>query len=383
MRISGRSPIKGPCDRRSTERAADWPERFYASVVPSWNLTSREAVLSAIAEFDEIGRDAFFEKYHYGSALSYFVIHGGRRYDSKAIFGVAYGYQTGNFLTRMEHSGGEATVAKQLRKLGFEVTSPVRLPDWTKDELILALDLYMKTRGQLGYSKTTKEVLALSNELRALHLFPQNIREQERFRDPAGVARMLSNFASIDREHAGAGMEHGEDLDRVVWEAWARRPEELAEVAARIRAANASAEDGDPEDEAAAETETGEDEEYEAEEGRLLYRSHRRRERDRKIVDRKKEAVLKASGRSACEVCDFESREVYGDDVGAVIDVHHIVPLHKLGQTTTRLVDLALVCPTCHRVIHAHKPFITPAELRAKRTKLRELSVLPSASPSS
>ena len=31
----------------------------------------------------------------------------------------------------------------------------------------------------------------------------------------------------------------------------------------------------------------------------------------------------------------------------------------------TTLSDLVLVCPTCHRVIHAHKPFITPSQLRA------------------
>ena len=75
--------------------------------------------------------------------------------------------------------------------------------------------------------------------------------------------------------------------------------------------------------------------------------------------------MLKKTGRLACEVCDFESSEAYG--VEGVIDVHHVVPLHKIGESTTTMADLALVCPTCHRVLHKHRPIITPAALRAKR----------------
>ena len=52
---------------------------------------------------------------------------------------------------------------------------------------------------------------------------------------------------------------------------------------------------------------TGEEEEYEAPEGRILYREHRRYERDRKLVAEKKKAVLKKTGKLACEVCEFES----------------------------------------------------------------------------
>jgi hypothetical protein len=40
-------------------------------------LTSRNAVLDAIAEFDELGRDAFLTKYGYGRAREYFVSYNG------------------------------------------------------------------------------------------------------------------------------------------------------------------------------------------------------------------------------------------------------------------------------------------------------------------
>lgn len=76
---------------------------------------------------------------------------------------------------------------------------------------------------------------------------------------------------------------------------------------------------------------------------------------------RKKATVLKKTGRLACEVCNFESSEAY--DVEGVIDAHHVVPLHKIGESVTTMDDLALVCPTCHRVLHKHRPIITPASM--------------------
>ena len=99
------------------------------------DLTDSGAVLSALAEFDEIGREAFLSKYGFGPATSYFVKVGGSLYDSKAIAGAAHGYQHGTPLTHAEFSGGDATVANKLEALGFEVTRPDRLPNWTADEL--------------------------------------------------------------------------------------------------------------------------------------------------------------------------------------------------------------------------------------------------------
>ncbi|WP_408609294.1 HNH endonuclease [Auraticoccus cholistanensis] len=83
------------------------------------------------------------------------------------------------------------------------------------------------------------------------------------------------------------------------------------------------------------------------------------------MVAKKGAAVLRTTGRLACEVCDFDSSEAYG--IEGVIDVHHVVPLHQLGESVTGLNDLALLCPTCHRVLHQHRPIISPDELRAKR----------------
>lgn len=93
------------------------------------DLTSAAAVRRAIAEFDEIGRDAFLEKYQFGKARSYFLIHGGKRYDSKAIAGAAIGYQYPKHgpLAGRDFVGGYATVQPTLESLGFTVISDDKL----------------------------------------------------------------------------------------------------------------------------------------------------------------------------------------------------------------------------------------------------------------
>lgn len=82
---------------------------------------TREAVLEAVAECDRLGRDRFRRAHGYGRASAYEMIHRRRRYDSKAIVGVAYGYQHGEPLRPEEFSGGVEHSARQLVRLGFAV----------------------------------------------------------------------------------------------------------------------------------------------------------------------------------------------------------------------------------------------------------------------
>jgi putative restriction endonuclease len=86
-------------------------------------LTDRDAVLRALEEFDRLGPDQFLRTYGFRPARTYFLRHGDRDYDSKAIAGVAHGIQHrgGQPLPASAFSGGEATVARKLRSLGFEV----------------------------------------------------------------------------------------------------------------------------------------------------------------------------------------------------------------------------------------------------------------------
>jgi len=53
-----------------------------------------EGVRRALTEFDQLGRNAFLAKYKLGKAREYFLVDGGKRYDSKAIAGAGHGYST-------------------------------------------------------------------------------------------------------------------------------------------------------------------------------------------------------------------------------------------------------------------------------------------------
>ena len=97
---------------------------------------TRTAVLAAIAEYDRLGQDEFLDKYGFDRARSYLLIHNGKAYDSKAIVGVAHGFlPEERALTARDFSGGEATVGRLLRGLGFTV----QVGDMTVDRLFRLL----------------------------------------------------------------------------------------------------------------------------------------------------------------------------------------------------------------------------------------------------
>ena len=99
--------------------------------MPLGELTDPEAVLQAMAEFDDLGREAFLAKHGFGASYRYTLVHEGREYDSKAIAGVAVGYQhpESGPLSNKDFSGGLNGAAGTLRALGFEVRDGEGLTD--------------------------------------------------------------------------------------------------------------------------------------------------------------------------------------------------------------------------------------------------------------
>lgn len=85
---------------------------------------TRDHVLRTLAEYDDLGADGFRDTYGFKAARSYLILHEGRRYDSKAIVGVAHRHVTGRPLRPGEFSGGAATVVPVLARLGFHVEGP-------------------------------------------------------------------------------------------------------------------------------------------------------------------------------------------------------------------------------------------------------------------
>src|SRR4051794_31395231 len=90
--------------------------------MPLEALTSRDAVLAAMAEYDRVGRDAFLDRYGFRTARDVLVVHGGRRYDSKALVAAAHGHQHPDLgpLRHTEFNGGRPTISK-LEELGFKI----------------------------------------------------------------------------------------------------------------------------------------------------------------------------------------------------------------------------------------------------------------------
>src|ERR1700753_2073883 len=96
------------------------------------DVTSQDAVLSAMREQDELGRKAFLDKYGFKRATKFVVLHDGKEYDSKALLAAAHRFEhpelgplPNNF------SGGDQTTSR-LRSLGFTVVqSVVQVADYS------------------------------------------------------------------------------------------------------------------------------------------------------------------------------------------------------------------------------------------------------------
>jgi 5-methylcytosine-specific restriction protein A len=234
-------------------------------------------------------------------------------------------------------------------------TAGARPPAWSWDETVLAYDLYLRDYVEpMRYPDGDQQaVQELSDLLRGLPLHPVAARQQERFRNPNGVARKMQNLMWEATGHQ-YGSPNGSAMDvRVVAElpdptevaviAWA-----IKDAAGDLPATAAVADDG---------------EEPSAVEGAILEHRHSRRERDRGLVRRKKEQLLRAGKPLVCEACGIDVAGTYDLHAGAVVECHHTRPLAE-GVRETKLSDLALVCPNCHRALHSRSRWPSLADLR-------------------
>ena len=105
---------------------------------------------------------------------------------------------------------------------------------------------------------------------------------------------------------------------------------------------------------------------FHSHEGSLKMFFHTLRERNKFIVKKKINEILKKFGKLECEVCDFNFHDFYGQRGKEFIECHHKIPLSKLKPKTITLTkDLAAVCSNCHRMLH-QKPYLSIEKLRKK-----------------
>jgi 5-methylcytosine-specific restriction enzyme A len=331
---------------------------------------TRTGVLTAVGEFDRLGRDAFLRQTGFGRARAYYLEHAGRLYDSKAIAGYAHQVSTGRPLGPADFSGGDKTVAQRLTALGFMVLN-VPNPDWTRDEIILACEL-VEANGWRQVDAADLRVKALSALLQSPANHPAAPRNPD-FRNPAGVAFKTYNIASTHPDYRGA-QSNGNRLDKEVLNDFLADPGRMRDMAARIRELLTSEQLDTTElpDLDSADITAGE--------GGLALRAHLRRERDPRLRRQKLEDTKRRRLPLACEVCRFDFGVTYGSHGLDYIECHHRTPLHVTGETQTRLADLALLCSNCHRMIHRSKQWLTVEELTdlvaTQRTVLADASRL-------
>lgn len=328
---------------------------------------TREAVLSAILECDEMTPQAFLKKYGFGRPRNGFVYHEGKAYAAMALMAAAFGYLPGRPapLSKAEIKGGLTGVKPAFRKLGFIVEEPygfqpplyipqekqAKNPLWTREQVILALDLYVKHKGR-DPGSAHPDVLEVSALLRQM----ATEAGLTTYRNAAGVIMKMMNFRSIDPTFTGKGLKGASNLDKAVWAEFYGKSLELAIAAEAIREGTYANMD---------EAMLDDVQSYEAKEGKVSYRYHRTLERDRKVVAIRKTSALKLHGRLECEGCGFDFAATYGARGHGFIEAHHTNPVHAMqeGDVTTP-DDLALICSNCHRMIHKAKPWLSLVELR-------------------
>lgn len=244
-------------------------------------------------------------------------------------------------------------------------------PKWSRDEIILALDLYNSLPQKEMDSKNPK-VIELSKTLNKLPIHKEK-SFGKKFRNPNGVGLKLSNFKAIDPEFPGKGMDRFSKLDKEIFLEFYGQKDLLKKIASQIIRTLSHQDTIEklhriPDEE--------DDEVLSVKEGRVIYKLHKLRERNSKINRKKKNRYLERYGRLDCEVCGFDFFKTYGELGKGFIEAHHRIPLSNLeGAAIIKLKDLALVCANCHRMLHREIDTITIEELKsrikatAKKTK--------------
>lgn len=114
-------------------------------------------------------------------------------------------------------------------------TSGQRNKPWSREELILVLDLYLRSRSS-PYPKDSMEVAVVSKLLNELGS-RQTGTVGEKYRNANGVYMKMMNFRRFDPEYTAdgkVGLTRGNKLEEVVWKEYSKDPQQLALAVASI-----------------------------------------------------------------------------------------------------------------------------------------------------
>lgn len=197
------------------------------------------------------------------------------------------------------------------------------------------------------------------------------IELQDRFN---AIATDLQNLIKISKKHpelAAAIKVHGDEVQKAVNSTTIRKAaDDINEIQTKIfgltNAASATAVE-----EISSSPPADIEDDIVGVEGRLLVRMHVYKERDRAFAARAKKYYRdKNNGKLTCEACGLDPIALYGIDGERCIEAHHKVPIEELQpDSITRVEEMAMVCASCHRIIHTRKPCLPVKDVVTDTTK--------------
>ena len=232
------------------------------------------------------------------------------------------------------------------------VKNTKRNPNWTIDEIIVALDAYHTYYPNIPRTDS-KEMRELSDVIKKIQPKLQT-RGSDTFRSAGSVHGKIMNFHKFNPSYPGKGLPNHSELDEQIYRIFENDRNSLSQIADAIKSSVESEE-----------AYVIDCYDLEVSEGKPQARVHLYRERSKEIISKKKEKVLNDTGQLQCEGCGFEFVKTYSRRGYGFIECHHTKPVSemKAGDTTT-LDDLCLICSNCHRMIHRHRPWLTMDQLK-------------------
>lgn len=247
---------------------------------------------------------------------------------------------------------------------------PSKSPPWTRDEIILALDLYYRL-GRRVPGERELPVIQVSRYLNQLPVHDQSVRASN-FRNPNGVALKIANLRAFDRSTSSVGMRGGSRLDREIYEEFEDQPEQVARAAQEVLQRYGLA--GGP---------TVTDDLRRAAEQPTSYQTRFDRYALHLVLeqDMNTNAARRQQARSlTCEVCGFDFGRMYGTRGEGYIEYHHRAPLADLvAGMRPSPEDLHLICANRHAMLHLGDDPISLVDLKemvrnAQRASIRDLA---------
>jgi 5-methylcytosine-specific restriction enzyme A len=359
-------------------------------------IRKRESVIRAIEECDRLGRKEFLRHYGYGKARGYFLVHEGKQYDSKAIAGVAYGFEnpTEGALEAGQFSGGVATVQQWLEALGFEFISPGQSSErpraflfaWNPDKgpwTEFKHDLSMSKKGHVVSKRwsTGNRQDVLPGE--RVYLYRQ-ARDQGLI-----AAGNTTSEVFMDEHWDGSGRQASYvevDIDVILPITDVLTVEELyrSDVDVQWHRIQASGVAVPPASVGSLEERWRD---HLVDLNRLTERMPEEVTAPTRYVEGAVRLVtVNAYERSAaarrdcirrwgvnCAVCTFNFGDTYGDLGDGFIHVHHLRDLATIGEEyeVNPEEDLRPVCPNCHAMLHREVPAMSIEELKKRLSLLK------------